>query len=216
MAPSTPLAIYGAGGLGREIALMIAQINRREPSWHLEGFYDDGVSKGSMVDGLPVLGGMDDLNQRKDSLSLAIAIADPQVRKSIADRIKNENVHFPVLIHPEAIPGGEDNYFGRGTVITAGCILTTGIVTGEFTIINLLSTIGHDVKLGSFTIVMPGCNISGNVQIGECSLIGTGAKVLQNLTLGKNCTVGAGAVVTKDFGDDVTVVGIPARKVNKG
>lgn len=195
---------------------MIAQINRREPSWHLEGFYDDGVSKGSMVDGLPVLGGMDDLNQRKDSLSLAIAIADPQVRKSIADRIKNENVHFPVLIHPEAIPGGEDNYFGRGTVITAGCILTTGIVTGEFTIINLLSTIGHDVKLGSFTIVMPGCNISGNVQIGECSLIGTGAKVLQNLTLGKNCTVGAGAVVTKDFGDDVTVVGIPARKVNKG
>lgn len=210
----TPLAIYGAGGLGREVALMIAQINRREPSWTLEGFYDDGVSKDSVIDGLPVLGGMEDLNQRKDSLSLVIAIADPQVRKSIADRITNESVHFPVLIHPDANPGGEDNYFGRGTIITAGCILTTGIVTGEFVIINLLSTIGHDVKLGSFTIVMPGCNISGNVQIGECSLIGTGAKVLQNLTLGINCTVGAGAVVTKDFGDGVTIVGIPARMLS--
>jgi sugar O-acyltransferase (sialic acid O-acetyltransferase NeuD family) len=216
LTPSTPLAIYGAGGLGREIALMIAQINRREPSWALEGFYDDGFTKGSMVDGLPVLGGMEELNVRKESLAVALAIADPHVRKSIADSITNENVHFPVLIHPHANPGGEDNYFGRGTIITAGCILTTGIVTGEFTIINLLSTIGHDVKLGSFTIVMPGCSISGNVHIGECSLIGTGAKVLQNLTLGKNCTVGAGAVVTKDFGDDVTVVGIPARKVNKG
>jgi sugar O-acyltransferase (sialic acid O-acetyltransferase NeuD family) len=216
LAPSTPLAIYGAGGLGREIALMIAQINRKERSWTLEGFYDDGVSKGSVIDGLPVLGAMEDLNQRKEPLALAVAIADPQIRKSVADRITNENVNFPVLIHPDANPGGEDNYFGRGTIITAGCILTTGIVTGEFTIINLLSTIGHDVKLGSFTIVMPGCNISGNVQIGECSLIGTGAKVLQNLTLGKNCTVGAGAIVTKDFGDDVTVVGIPARKVNKG
>ncbi len=216
MIPQTPLAIYGAGGLGREIALMVTQINRREPLWRLEGYYDDGVEKGSVVDGLPVLGAMEDLNRREEPLSVAVAIADPQIRKVVADRITNKNVNFPVLIHPDANPGGEDNYFGRGTIITAGCILTTGIVIGEFAIINLLSTIGHDVKLGSFTIVMPGCNISGNVQVGACALIGTGAKILQNLTLGKNCTVGAGAVVTKDFGDDVTVVGIPARKVNKG
>lgn len=216
MIPQTPLAIYGAGGLGREIALMVTQINRREPLWKLEGYYDDGVEKGSVVDGLPVLGAMEDLNLREESLSVAVAIADPQLRKVVTDRITNANINFPVLIHPDANPGGEDNYFGRGTIITAGCILTTGIVIGEFAIINLLSTIGHDVKLGSFTIVMPGCNISGNVQVGACALIGTGAKILQNLTLGKNCTVGAGAVVTKDFGDDVTVVGIPARKVNKG
>lgn len=190
---------------------MISQINKAEPQWNVEGFYDDGVDKGSVIDGLPVLGGMDDLNRREESLALAVAIANPQVRKKIADSITNEHVHFPVLIHPQANPGGEDNYFGRGTIITSGCVLTTGIVTGEFAIINLLSTLGHDVKLGSFTIVMPGCNISGNVQIGECSLVGTGAKLLQNLTLGKNCKVGAGAVVTKSFGDGVTVVGVPAK-----
>lgn len=212
--PLPPLAVYGAGGLGREIALMVGQINRAEPSWTLEGFYDDGISKGSVVDGLPVLGGIDDLNRREEPLSVALAIANPRVRKSIADRIANEHVHFPVLVHPQANPGGEDNYFGRGTIITAGCILTTGIVLGEFVIVNLLSTLGHDVKLGSFTIVMPGCNLSGNVTVGECSLLGTGAKFLQSIALGKNCTVGAGAVVTKSFGDSVTLVGVPAREIN--
>ena len=205
-----PLAIYGAGGLGREIAVMVEQINQEERCWRLEGFYDDGIQRGTVVDGLPVIGGIEDVNSAGSRLSLVIAIADPLTRKILVEKIANDNIDFPILVHPQAIPGGETNYFGQGSIITAGCILTTGVVLGDFTIINLASTLGHDVKLGSFSIVMPGCNISGNVTVGECSLVGTGAKILQNLELGKNCTVGAGAVVTKSFGDGVTVVGVPA------
>lgn len=234
MNPSTserPLAIYGAGGLGREIAVMVEQINRsvslgngQSPSngmsasltngsneWNLQGFYDDGIAPGTVVDGLPIIGGIEEVNKIGSPTSLVVAIADPATRKRLIEKIDNDNIDFPVLVHPQAIPGGEDNYFGKGSIITAGCILTTGIVLGEFTIINLASTLGHDVKLGSFSIVMPGCNISGRVQAGECTLIGTGAKILQNITLGHHCTVGAGAVVTKSFGDGVTVVGVPAR-----
>lgn len=209
--PTTPIAIYGAGGLGREIAVMVEQINRSEPCWKVEGFYDDGIARSTIVDGLPVIGGIDEVNRITAHTSLVVAIADPQIRRRVVDRITNEHIDFPTLIHPQAIPGGGDNYFGRGTIITAGCILTTGIVLGEFVIINLASTLGHDVKLGSFTIVMPGCNISGNVEVDEGSLVGTGAKLLQNLTIGKNSRIGAGAVVTKSFGDGVTVVGVPAR-----
>jgi len=210
--PLKPLAIYGAGGLGREIAVMVEQINRQEPCWKLEGFYDDAIARGTVVDGLPVMGGMDEVNRVATRTSLIIAIAVPSTRKAVVEKIDNDQIDFPVLVHPLAIPGSESNYFGQGTIITAGCILTTGVVLGDFTIINLSSTLGHDVKLGSFSIVMPGCNISGNVTVGECSLIGTGAKILQNLTVGKNCIVGAGAVVTKSFGDGVTVVGVPGRK----
>ena len=36
------IAIYGAGGLGREVALMIHQINSHNPDpWKIVGFYDD-------------------------------------------------------------------------------------------------------------------------------------------------------------------------------
>ena len=38
------IAIYGAGGFGREVACMIKHINESadEPIWNLVGFFDDG------------------------------------------------------------------------------------------------------------------------------------------------------------------------------
>jgi acetyltransferase-like isoleucine patch superfamily enzyme len=117
-----------------------------------------------------------------------------------------------VLVHPTAQIGGVTNYFGDGTIITAGCILTTGIILGEFVIINLSTTIGHDVKAGSFCSVMPGCSVSGSVQFEEGCYLGTGVKLVQGITLGKYCKVGAGSVVTKSFEGGV-IVGVPARKI---
>ena len=35
------IAIYGAGGFGREVACILEKINEVEPKWHLVGFYDD-------------------------------------------------------------------------------------------------------------------------------------------------------------------------------
>jgi UDP-2-acetamido-3-amino-2,3-dideoxy-glucuronate N-acetyltransferase len=41
--------------------------------------------------------------------------------------------------------------------------------------------------------------------------IGGGALILPGVTLGSNCLIGAGAVVTKDVGENETVIGVPAR-----
>lgn len=207
------IVIYGAGGFGREIALMIEQINKVEKLWQVLGFYDDGIKKGSIVDGIPVCGGLAEVNALDSEISMVIAIANPQMRKKVASAIHNDYIQFPVLAHPNADLGSETNWFGRGTILSAGCILTTNIVLGEFVIVNLASTIGHDVKLGSFCSVMPSCNVSGNVQVGECTMLGTGSKLLQNLSIGAACNVGAGAVVTKSFDDNLTIVGVPARNI---
>lgn len=207
------IAIFGAGGFGRETALLIRQINQAEPQWNLIGFFDDGLKKDTIVEGLPVLGGLPEVNMIAESLSLVVAVADPRLRMNIVNAIKNEFVSFPVIAHPGAILGSETNWFGRGTIITAGCVLTTGIVMGEFTIINLMTTIGHDAQVGSFCSIMPGCSISGNVTIGEGCFLGTGVRILQNVTIGKTCVVGAGAVVIKNFADDLTIVGVPASSI---
>ncbi len=207
------LAIYGAGGLGREIALMIDQINRVQPQWNVIGYFDDGKAKNTFVDALPVLGGMQEVNDIKSSFSLVVAIADSNSRRLIVEKIKNKQINFPVLIHPQAIIGSMLNKFGEGSIITAGCIFTTGIVLGRFTIVNLACTIGHDVIIGDFCSVMPGCNLSGNVLIGDGSLIGTGTQILQNISIGKECKVGAGAVVISNIKDGATVVGVPANRL---
>ena len=35
------IAIYGAGGFGREVASLIKRINRIENQWNFVGFFDD-------------------------------------------------------------------------------------------------------------------------------------------------------------------------------
>jgi sugar O-acyltransferase (sialic acid O-acetyltransferase NeuD family) len=207
------LAIYGAGGFGRETALMIEQINISEKRWNVVGFFDDKIKKGSVVDGLPILGGLAEVKRMSSPAALVVAIADPRQRVSVVDQLKNFSIDYPALIHPQAMIGSAANHIGKGSIITAGCILTTGIQIAEFCIINLSVTIGHDVRIGDYCTVMPGCNISGNVCIGKSTMIGTGVKILQNLSVGANARVGAGAVVINNFGDAVTLVGIPATQI---
>ncbi|HOX83591.1 MAG TPA: NeuD/PglB/VioB family sugar acetyltransferase [Chryseolinea sp.] len=207
------IAIFGAGGFGRETALMIRQINEVQPNWNLIGFYDDALPKGNVVDGIKILGGLAELNKVREKLSLAIAVADPATRKRIVSNISNENIDFPVLKHPHNFLGDDQsNQFGRGCIITAGNIFTLNVNLQEFVIVNLACTIGHDATIGSFSTIMPGCSISGNVKIGTSTLIGSGVRVLQNISMGDNCKVGAGAVVIQDSRGDVTLLGVPARE----
>jgi sugar O-acyltransferase (sialic acid O-acetyltransferase NeuD family) len=207
------LAIYGAGGFGRETAVMIQQINAARAAWELIGYFDDGLKKGGEVDGVKVIGGINELNSYPDELAVCVAVADPSIRSNLVKGIKNPLISFPVFVHPNAIVGDtKRNRFGRGSIITAGVILTTGVEFGDFCIVNLSSTIGHDVKLGACCTVMPACSISGNVLIGSGCVLGTGSRIIQGITIGDNCMVGAGSVITKSFGSNLKLLGVPARK----
>lgn len=207
----TDIAIVGAGGFGRETALLIRQINKFSPSWNFLGFYDDAVDKIEHAE--KILGNVDDLRHVTDSLAIVIAVADPASRKALRRRIANPAIHFPSLIHPGALSGDDQNVMGEGCILTAGCILTTRIQLGDFVIVNLLTSIGHDVVVGSYSSIMPNVSISGFVKVGEGCFIGSGARILQNLSIGNNATVGAGAVVNRPVEPNTTVVGVPATKL---
>lgn len=211
------IAIYGAGGFGRETALMIEQINAAYgEKWQIIGFFDDGKEKGSFIDGHPVLGGINELNAAGEPVSLVLSMADSQTRRRLRESIDNRNVRFPPLIHPAALAGSaEFNRIGEGVIIGAGSILTTGVNLESFVIVNLACTIGHDVAIGSFATLMPACSISGSVRIAGEVLIGSGACILPGLSVGHRAKVGAGAVVLADVPADETVVGVPARSIGK-
>lgn len=208
------IAIVGAGGFGKETLVMINQINAINPQWQVTGFYDDGVAAGSIVAGLPVLGNLDALKRIDQELAVVVAVGDPKVKRSVVERIQQSNLYFPTLIHPVATIG-ENIKAGAGCIVTAGCRLTIDIALGDFVLLNLNTTIGHDVHIDSFTSVMPGVHLSGYVQVGEEVLIGTGASVLQNVTIGNRSVVGAGAVVNKNVEPNRTVAGVPARSIRK-
>lgn len=205
------IAIVGAGGFGREIALLISQINAQKEVWKLVGFYDDHPDlQGKNYAGLPVLGTTDALNRVEKQLSVVIAVGSPQVKRKIFQKLLNPNLRFPTLIHPGAIFGGGTE-FGIGNIICAGTILTVNNVLGDFVTINLGCTVGHDTRIGAFSSVMPGVCISGEVLIEEGVYIGTGANIINQVEIGEESIIGAGALVNKSSPGFCTLVGVPAR-----
>jgi sugar O-acyltransferase (sialic acid O-acetyltransferase NeuD family) len=210
------IAIFGAGGFGLEVAMLIDQINDRQPSWKTIGFFDDGLKKGTEVNGLEVLGGIKELNEVDFELNVVFAIGSPKTKQVVIKKIDNDNICYPVLVHPAAILGSNEYLsIGEGSIICAGCLVTTNIRIGRHVILNLACTVGHEANIDDYSAFMPTCNISGEVQIGGGNFWGTGAKIINRCTVGENVVIGAGAVVIADIPDNVTAVGVPAKVMKK-
>lgn len=207
------IVIIGSGGFGREVKLLIDDINRYQKQYNLLGFYDDAFTEGQIVNGCKVLGNLDDLKKITSPIAIAIGIGNPEIKKKIAKEFTESHFDFPTLIHPSAIVGNDDVVIGRGSLICAGCIITCNIEIGDFVTLNLVCTVGHDTIVGKYVSVMPGVNISGEVSIEEGVYIGTGAKIINMLTIGKYSIIGAGAVVSKSIPENCTAVGIPAKPI---
>ena len=211
-----PIAVFGAGGFGLEVAMLIEQINAVNPRWDMMGFFDDSKPPDALVDEWPVLGGFRELNEWPTPLSVVFAIGNPGVRKSVIEKVSNPNVTYPVLIHPLAICGPSRYVrIGEGSIVCAGTIITTHIHIGRHVVLNLSCTVGHESRIGDFSAFMPTCNISGEVHIGQASFWGTGAKVINRRKVGDHTVIGAGAVVTTDIPAYATAVGVPARVVER-
>ena len=209
------IVIIGAGGFGREVKMLIDQINEGSLQYNLLGFYDDSVQKGTVVFGLEVLGSVEELNQVTKPTAISIAIGLPKVKKDIKDKLSNPMLSFPRLIHPSVVLGIPSETIGIGAIICAGTIITVNITIGEFVILNLGCTVGHDTVIGNYCSFMPQSNIAGEVILGEAVYVGMGVGIINQVTVGNNVTLGAGSVVVKNISSNCLAVGIPAKVIKE-
>jgi len=209
-----PIVIYGAGGFGREVLQIVRDINRLTPeTWDVLGFIvDAGYATHISVQGLPVLGDIEWLQQNKN-VSVVIAVASASARRNISARITSIcGNSFATIIHPRAWLG-DDVQVGCGTIICAGALITTDIKIGEHVQINIGSTIGHDAVLHDFVTLNPSVNISGNVRLCQGVEVGTGSIIIPYAHVGSWSIIGAGSTVIKPLNGNVTAVGTPARVI---
>ena len=75
--------------------------------------------------------------------------------------------------------------------------------------------IAHGVQIGENSLIIANAMIAGSVNIGQNCWIAPSSSTIQKVTIGNNATVGIGSVVLKNVENNSTVVGVPAKKIDK-
>lgn len=205
------LAIYGAGGLGREVACLIQLVNKKEPIWQFIGFFDDGKKMGESNEYGSILGGLDELNHWNKPLCIAFGIGSSEILSKLTSSITNPLLDFPNIIFPGMIFLDESSIsLGKGNVFSVGCFISCNVKIGDFNLFNGMITIGHDVTIGNCNAIMPDTRISGEVTIGNNNFFGVASIVLQQIHIGDNTTIGANSLIIRNTKDGMTYFGNPA------
>lgn len=207
------LLIVGSAGLAKEAAHLARQIDPGRNRWDRISYVAESASSlGSVLPYGEVRYTDAQLDEIDRSVDVALGIGNPMVRRLVADRLlANPNFRFPNLVHPGVDFTPDVVSLGYGNMICKGVALTCNIEIGNFNLLNLNVTVGHDTRIDSFCVVNPGTNLSGNVHLCDGCLLGTGSQVLEGLDIAESAVVGAGAVVVASIKVSGIYVGIPAR-----
>ena len=122
----------------------------------------------------------------------------------------NETKTFP---HIGIVEIGDNVRIGSSTCIDRASVGKT-IVSDNVKIDNLVH-ISHNVIIGKNTKIVAMSIIGGSTRIGENTWVAPGSSVRDWTEIGNNVLVGLGAVITKNIGNNLAVIGNPARPIKK-
>ena len=196
------LALFGAGGLARELASSLLRMGVKSESlcfvvddpFYSESFDWNGVSMRRASEGLE---------------GSVVALGDQKSRRLIAERAGG----WKMLGSLNLGLVGYGVSLGCGSVIAEGARITSDISIGDGTLIQMDSTVAHDCAIGHEVNVNPGARINGGVTIGDRVLIGSQSCIREGIQIVADVTVGMGAVVVKDIVEPGTYVGNPAKRI---
>jgi sugar O-acyltransferase (sialic acid O-acetyltransferase NeuD family) len=207
-------AVFGASGCGRGVLpLARQQLQGMAAPWELV-FVDD-QPPAEQLNGHRVLTYAQWLAEPASARHISLAIANSAVRAKLAQRCAIDAVAF-FEVRAANVVQLDDVQIGPGAVLCPFVTLTSNVRIGAHFHANLYSYVEHDSVIGDFVTFAPGVKCNGNVHIEDHAYIGTGAILRQGkpgepLTIGRGAVVGMGAVVTKNVAPGTTVVGNPAR-----
>jgi sugar O-acyltransferase (sialic acid O-acetyltransferase NeuD family) len=165
---------------------------------------------------VPVLGNLELLSDTVFLRSHAVAFGsgDGKQRREFARAIVQHGGTLATVIHPAATVSSSA-VIGDGSFVAAGSVIGPNAHVGRFCIINTCASIDHDNVLEDGVNLSPGVHFAGNVTCREDAFVGTGATAIPGVQIGRRAVVGADATVTADVPDDTTVVGTPARPIER-
>lgn len=205
--------IYGSGGMAKEVAALIEDINIIKPAWNIIGFIDDiKGNSGEWVNGYRILGTGEVLKESGIPKNVIIAVSNPVIKESIYGTIKGYKLTFPTLIHPSARVAG-NAVLGEGTIIGIDCIVSVNARLGNHVFLNMRTVVGHDAVIDDFSSCLVNCIIAGNVNIGRGVLLGSGCIIMEKISVGNRAKVGMGSIVEFNVEENHTVMSRPSKSM---
>ena len=206
------IIIYSAGGFGREVHVLIKQINKIDKKYNVLGFVDDNPNISSQsINGIPVLGDHNYLLAYSQPVVVAVALTNRTKNELVEKLMINSFLSFDNLIHPD-IYWDDTNSIGIGNILCHAMNLTCNIAIGNFNIFNGKVGIGHDVKIGNFNLFGPNSFIAGTVNIGNFNIFAMNSSVIQQRSIGDGNTINLNSVIIKNVGHNGVYFGVPALK----
>ncbi len=206
-----PLIIFGTSDHARVVADAVPLTGQ----FSLLGFIDPKRRIGERVGGAAVIGTDDDvpaLREAHKDLCAFVAIGENAMREKVAAH--NASLPFATIVHPSAVLA-RDVVFGVGVFVAASATINCGVKIGDHSIVNTGACVDHDCVLEEFSFVSPGAVLAGAVRVGRGALVATGANVIKYVQIGDHAIVGAGATAIRNVAAGTTVVGVPARPIQR-
>lgn len=203
-----PVAIVGYSGHAYVIIDILLNAGR------LVTHYCDNEAKEFNPYHLSYLGKEVDVINRLKDFDYFACVAHNGIREKIHTNLANILGNPISAIHPSAVIS-QSVKMGDGIMIAANATINPLVQLGKGVICNTSSSIDHECIIGDFCHLAPGVVLCGSVKVGKGTFIGANSVVRQGITIGNNVTIGAGTVIVKDVPDGVTVVGNPARQLEK-
>lgn len=209
--------IIGGVGSGTVIAQAIKDSNLKGArDIEVEGFINDRVEPGQMIEDIPVLG-----KQSKESIQIyyeqgykfiytlhstdsGTHFVDLFDELSLTPEMLVTFIHSTAYVAPNA-------FIEPGVIIMPYAMVASHAHIGLNSLIMIGSTVGHNSKLANFTHVAAQSIVGAFVKTGVSSHFGMNSTSLEYLNVGNYSTIGMGGVLTKDIPDGEVWVGNPAK-----
>ncbi len=206
------LAVYCAGGFGREIYDLAQRINHIENRWKDIVFIDNYKSECFFED--VGLFAMKDLPYKPGEIEIIIANGEPAEREIIYKELQEYGYEITTLVDPLAVIS-PNAHIGKGSIVIGYTMVNSFATIGENVVLQSHCVIGHDVCVGNHCVLSSGFMPSGKTKIGERVFLGLNTCTIDGVEIGDDAVIGMGAVVHRNVEPNMIVMGNPARPIRK-